>query len=1067
VDSLMEAGWARAAALTRRFALRTLGDAALFEVDPSSGAARELRVGEKPLAILVYCACERPRVPSRAHLASLFWPDVPAERARRNVRQSMWRLRSVLGDVVVPEGDSCAVRLDAFVVDRDALLETAHRRDADGVLSAYGGPFLRRLEGVAGDEFDDWLLAERHRLESALVRGVGESALQMARAGRRDAALELANWLYDGGENTSERVRFALEVYLEVGDDLAARRAAEELDAIAQRDGESSGPAVLALIARARTEPARPELGVRRRVMRFTGRDAQLETVIADWRASRCGESHVISVLGAAGAGKSRMLHELATVGRREGGTVVTIQAVPGETDVPFGLVSTLARELAQLPGALGIAAESAAELVALDPALARCFPAVRASRLAGDAMRLRSFAVLDLLTAVCEQQPVMLLLDDLHWCDQDSLQLLEALLRRVDSCPLLVVAAARGIVSGPISHPRVTKLSLTPLRIDELAEAIRSTGSWPNSADARGFIERLSALANGIPQQAVDRLALALELGLISWDKGSWRSPDWTLAGRQVSAAHPLDIRLQSLGRCERSMLLTMAVAGTALSLELLMRAEGFASKAECVEVLQELESKGLVVTRLDLWRPAHEAIAERLRALSPRTECSQVHVRLARALASEAHPEHLPTAIRHFIAGDDGLEAGKVFHRLVRRARDSGDRRDAVDLLADAVGERLTSAEGRVLISSLPWFQRWPGRARRLGALAAGLALAVSVGGVLQSVRPRVIQLAPGTVTFVPAPLYGPQAFRLLPPLAVQIPTAVVGASDDRGEVRVRVDGAAGEILAGDRALLDSAGNAVFGGLRLRVNAPVITLQFEAEGHRVAKLTLPFEHSPAPRRVPRLEFVEGRFGARLVQGPSPALSVPPFVVMSGIVQLRYTSIWPAASVWLSMTPTWGDPREAGRDLMPLSTPVDGDIVDVPIDLVTPAQPGRYWIVFVLAAEPSGGYALSLTNWTLGEPRWNDDNNVAGLGDSILRQAGMYGRARVTYSYPGQWNTTGRECELRTVRENGSPVKRCVEDMALTAIELVVAASESDSAPSFGLGGVPRTSPVVGRTQP
>ena len=49
------------------------------------------------------------------------------------------------------------------------------------------------------------------------------------------------------------------------------------------------------------------------------------------------------------------------------------------------------------------------------------------------------------------------------------------------------------------------------------------------------------------------------------------------------------------------------------------------------------------------------------------------------------------------------------------------------------------------------------------------------------------------------------------------------------------------------------------------------------------------------------------------------------------------------------------------------------------------PTKPGRYWLVWVFAAEPSAAWILSLTNWRCGTPHWQDQNNLLSVPDSML----------------------------------------------------------------------------------
>jgi hypothetical protein len=119
---------------------------------------------------------------------------------------------------------------------------------------------------------------------------------------------------------------------------------------------------------------------------------------------------------------------------------------------------------------------------------------------------------------------------------------------------------------------------------------------------------------------------------------------------------------------------------------------------------------------------------------------------------------------------------------------------------------------------------------------------------------------------------------------------------------------------------------------------------------------------------------------------GREARIDVAPGAPITGVIQLQYTASWRAASVWLAMTPTWGDPTTIGRDVIPVATPVRDNVIDVPIEYVAPDMPGHYWILMIISAEPSGGFILSRSNWTMGAPVWGDGNDVASLPDSVIR---------------------------------------------------------------------------------
>ncbi len=140
--------------------LKLLGRAVL-ELD--DGEVIELRPTMRNRA-LVYLACSDGPV-TRDRLGFLFWPDVPDTTARHNVRQLLKRMRrlswleglTVVGDRI------------GWTVDTD--LAGLYRRDPEALLEPAAGELLPGFERGATVEYEEWLLAERHRAAEARQSG--------------------------------------------------------------------------------------------------------------------------------------------------------------------------------------------------------------------------------------------------------------------------------------------------------------------------------------------------------------------------------------------------------------------------------------------------------------------------------------------------------------------------------------------------------------------------------------------------------------------------------------------------------------------------------------------------------------------------------------------------------------------------------------------------------------------------------------------------------------------------------------------------------------------------------
>ncbi len=1031
------------------FLLRTLGGFELLAAgaDGSPGA-RVLGPG-KPLAMLAYCACSPSQRHGRDALAGMFWGDAPVDRQRQNVRQALWRLRRTMGEAVDTTDEAMVALGPALVTDRAQFVSAVQRGDVAAALAAYGGPFLPAATlASGGDEFEEWVAGERYRLEQMLLKLVEPAVVELSASGRHAAARAMLDRLTGVAGDAPTTYRIATTAYLAAGDRIAARRAAEALE---QRLADLSGSAVasaVALIARARSdahEAAVAEAAEQRPAltMDLTGRDAVFATLLRAWKRAQQGETHAVIVTGVAGIGKSRLLSAVAARCATGDACALVIRANPGERDIPFSLAAQMARALAQLPGAVGVDPVSARELVALDPGLATLFKVAASTHDDGEATRRRAFALFDLLSAITEQQPLALFFDDLHWCDAASRQLLASVVARAVDLPLLVVAAARGIATDFLTHPRETRVPLLPLDRDATIAAVRSCGVWPQHPEADRFVQQLADGAGGVPQQVMERLSLAVEKGWLTEHEGAWTSPDWAQACTDVMVTSPLDHRLLGCTVRERSVLLALALAGTSLPLRVMQAATPQLVASQLPDALAVLEAKGLVTSTGDTWQPSHDLILERMIALSTDHEQDAMHAALGEAMLAEGHSANAIVAIRHFLSARLEARAAAVFARIVARARRSHDPRHARDLAADIVGARIGSHDVDILVRAVPWWRRSARTLPRVTMAAIGLLLMLGGVGAWMATRLPVLVVPQGIMLTELAKVYGPDTYRFTVPLIARSSVPRRRVAGDSTAVRIIVPAGNAEILAGGSARFDSSGVASFGALRLRTRDSVVTLRFEAEGYRTTDVRIAIHAGNARLEAARpLRVLDGQLAGQPVQGDHAGITVAPGAPISGVIQMQYNSHWRAASVWLAMTPTWGDPALVGEDILQLATPAQDNVVDVPVDLVAPTAPGHYWILLAIAAEDQGGFILSRTNWTTKTPVWGDGNDLATLPDSVIREANRTGVITTLLAFADGWSFSFAPGHYPCVADTtlrAPGVEYCTNSLGLLGIEVLV----------------------------
>lgn len=244
---------------------------------------------------------------------------------------------------------------------------------------------------------------------------------------------------------------------------------------------------------------------------RLVGRVAELDRIAGAVTSARGGTSRCLLVTGEAGIGKSRLVAE--AVGSLADALVVTGHAADMSTgEIPFGVVADTLRDLTRVAGADVLLP---AERDALAPLLPGAAPGGRVERV----QLLSTF--LDLLERLASQRLVVWVVEDLHWADSATRDLV-GLAARTLPAGLLILgtvrtddpertpeaeAAVTSYVAGLARTPGCEVLPLTRLSADAVQQQLRDLlGSRP-SADLAGRVEQLS---DGIPFVVEELVAAA-----------------------------------------------------------------------------------------------------------------------------------------------------------------------------------------------------------------------------------------------------------------------------------------------------------------------------------------------------------------------------------------------------------------------------------------------------------------------------------------------------------------------------------------------------------------------------
>lgn len=982
--------------------LRTLGVFELVE-GAEQGAVRILTAG-KGLALLTYLAHLPGHRASRDTLIELLWSDVDPERGRRTLRQTVWSLRQRLGETALrPEGEDIVLTLP---LQNDAAeFETEARTGRlEPAWQHYRGHFVPFFATPGGAAFEQWADGERSRLR-ALWHIIGETlAHEALTAGRVDRCLEVARQLRQDDPERLEPWALLIAGHLARGQRVQARIEAESAIVLLGRLDRVPDARLAQLIATAQSPD--PDTGTgaapRRIEPELVGRETPFAALLGAWHRAKGGDGRTVLVQSPAGVGKTRLLRDFGTRLFATGAEQVAVRARPADRDLPYSLIASLAETLGNRPGARAISPAAAATLVDLAPALSNWFPAAPPPLRTGDELlRVRTMALAELVEAVADEQPLAIVVDDLHWSDDQSRVILASLGDRLVEHPVLFVLATRPPGLGSAVSPTAQVIDLEPLSIPQLEELLVSIASGDTTLIA-ALAQALHAASAGVPLLVLAGLELLLDQQQLMMVDGRWACANLEALRHALSRGSILEQVLQALPASANRALLAMAIAGRPLASPVLDALLGTGDGAVLATML---EQRGLAVRVDGRWEVAHDRVAESAVARASAEQHTQVTRDLGHALLATAGttPLALRDAGRLLAAVDDAATAAAFARWLTAMQRPALWRRPLV-----AAREFLGTTPTRISPERLARTATVGGRLR--GAWPVGFA-AARAGGLAGVILALVAgaQLFIGTpaswlgVTFPPTS--NGFLFDTLTPGCgfrrdcgeVAFPVMVelrddAGLPTSRGPraVMVRVASTGGPVLGGDTVMSLRRGIARFDSLRLHGQGPV-EVEVVADGLPAVRSRSLVVHAGGGIG-PRLWLVSGTVVGQPVDSINRTVVVRPGQPLRGELRLRALTNWGRASVLLGAVGLWGDRRTNFMALAVLPSHgvgVQSISLEDPNRLgrrfVAPTRPGRYRLLFTFDAETEMRFIASSTNWMLSEPAWNDGNDMADLPEAVL----------------------------------------------------------------------------------
>ncbi|MBV8575618.1 MAG: AAA family ATPase, partial [Acetobacteraceae bacterium] len=456
----------------------------------------------------------------------------------------------------------------------------------------------------------------------------------------------------------------------------------------------------------------------------LVGRDEEIELLLRRWLRAEAGDGQVVLISGEPGIGKSRLSVELGQRLQAEPHLRLRYFCSPSHQD------SALHPFIDQLGHAAGFARDDspAAKLEKLGAILAFAAPPEEDMALIADLLSLPASephpvpnlspqrtkeqtldALLRQLDGLARQHAILMVFEDAHWIDPTSRELLDLIVERASSLPVLLVVTFRPEFLPPwIGQPQVTMLALNRLDRRErtaLVEQIAGNKALPDEV-----VEQIAERTDGVPLFVEELTKSVLESGV-------------PLVGIPTTLQDSLMARLDRLASV-RLVAQIGAAIGREFSYELLGAVSGL-PKDELNAALNRLVAAELVFQRSmppdAVYTFKHALVQDAAHSSLLRSSRQQLHARIAEALENE-FPDMV--ANQPELLAQHYAEAGLVEQSVAWWSK-AGRRSAARSAMAEAAAQFQKALEQLALLPDTPERKR-----RELEFLS-------SLGAVLHAIK------------------------------------------------------------------------------------------------------------------------------------------------------------------------------------------------------------------------------------------------------------------------------------------------------------------------------------------
>jgi DNA-binding SARP family transcriptional activator/tetratricopeptide (TPR) repeat protein len=650
-------------------------------------------------ALLAFLLLHRHAPQPRQRIAFLFWPDTSEAQARANLRNLLHRLR-----VSWPGSQSylhitpntmhwrCTPDCTVDVAEFEARLAQAESTTTPAESIALLQAALELYHGdLLPDLYDDWLPSERARLRELYIQALEQLASLLEDRQDYHKAIDYAHKLQDAEPLREATHRQLMRLHMLGRDRAAALRAYHACATILQNELGVEPSAETRLVydqilnspeqvsARQLTPSVSP----------LVGRQAQWKQLTSIGRQVSAGRTPPQAVLirGEAGIGKTRLAEEFLDWARRQGSSVIWATCYAADASLPYATAIQWLRNISLI----GLEKVWQVEIGRLIPELLDATEQAQPD-LTESWQRLRLFEALS-RAILTQKQPIFLALDDLQWCDKETLAWLHHLLHLSQRNRLLFLGTIR--TEELVDQQFLARLAPALQRSRQWSEIRlprldkQESGQLAAHLAGRNYkpieVSTLFQATEGNPLFIVETVRAGLGAPSVGIE-----SPTYPYLPETSLIASVLSSRLEQLSPTARRVVDLAAVIGREFRFDVLEQAAQWDEEL-LMQGLDELWQRRIVREQgVDGYDFSHDRLRQYVYAALNPARRWQLHRRVARALEA-LHASELEVVggliARHYAAGGKPTEAARYHYLAAKAARKIYAHQEALHHLQQAL--------------------------------------------------------------------------------------------------------------------------------------------------------------------------------------------------------------------------------------------------------------------------------------------------------------------------------------------------------------------------------------------